>query len=211
LVAALWAWTIAFVSDFDLAVAPGRGGGATRVPVLSSRVSEVISDYVCCVCLTLAMGAFVTAVGVRASLATGSSTSAITITVGILAGAGIAVWIGSIIVTGIAALVVLIFQLSLMSVGWISTRAAIFAWNPLPFFDWVNIVQIVTYSGMTLMVLSESRARFDRIAGRMAGDELQVAVDRALHGEPVLSTAGLGADFSGDRFGIERVSDRREG
>jgi hypothetical protein len=38
---------------------------------------------------------------------------------------------------------------------------------------------------LTVLVIIESRYRFDRIAGRMTGGDVEVAVDQFLHGTPM--------------------------
>lgn len=153
LVAALFAWTTALLV------------GGERIP-------EFIGKFA----LTSGMACFITAVGVRASLASGSSTKAIAITIGSWLVADVAIFVGSLILVGISALLFLLISLSIS--GLMTARPRPFTGFPLNFMECVTLVRAAAFYLFTLVILSESRMRFDQVAGRMAGDDLQVAADR---------------------------------
>ncbi|MBX6314037.1 MAG: ABC transporter permease subunit [Isosphaeraceae bacterium] len=163
--AALWAWTL---------------GLATQ--------AIGWQDYAYLVAGSLLIGAFMAAVGVRASLACSTATRAMAVAVGL--------WLVALgVLAALAAIVVLILALAVHSValvfaqfGW-SGASAFFIngrLNPFAHFGGIwAIVQLMLYIMVTALIVSECRLRFDRIAGRMTGGALTVAVDRVLHGPPM--------------------------
>jgi hypothetical protein len=60
-----------------------------------------------------------------------------------------------------------------------------FSWLPVSFGDAWTITKLGLYLVLTVLVVIESRYRFDRIAGRMTGGDVEVAVDQFLHGTPM--------------------------
>jgi ABC-type Na+ efflux pump permease subunit len=163
--AAVWAWTITYV------VTLGVPGGMKPF------------DLIGILLLTGSMACFITAIGVRSSLATASSTKSITVTVATWLGMACGLFVAACVACGLAAFLLLIIHFALVSMGWVSSQTRPLAWVGLGFLEWVTLVQVATYTLLTFMIISESRLRFDRIAGRMAGGELQVAIDQAIHGD----------------------------
>lgn len=140
-------------------------------------------EFVYQVALVLAVGAFLAAAGVRISLATGTATRSMSVTIGVWMAAGAAVFAASWVLAGVIALFWLFCWFMAVRLQLVTFAAGV--WSPITIFDLQKILSASMYVVGTLMIASESRLRFDRIAGRMAGGEAQVAVDRLLHGEPL--------------------------
>jgi hypothetical protein len=127
-------------------------------------------------------GALMAAVGVRCSLSLPTATRAMTWT--------IALWLAS-------AAVVAVLALTLISVGmlcffllWLtSIQLGLFPpntqpWSPISFgLAWPLATNAVTVL-IAALIIVETRLRFDRIAGRMAGGAVEAAVDNWLYGQP---------------------------
>lgn len=133
--------------------------------------------------LVLAVGLFLSAVGVRVSLATGTATRSMSITMGIWMLAGLALFVASWVISAIVSLFYLFSWWMAAQAGLLATTGG--PWAPLSIFDLQTIVVVGLYLVATSLVASESRLRFDRIAGRMAGGEVQVAFDQIVHGQPL--------------------------
>jgi ABC-type Na+ efflux pump permease subunit len=159
--ASFWAWCMAWVS--------GELSSSTLFFLVSS---------------SLIVGAFMAAVGVRSSLATHTATRSMSITMGI--------WLAAMAASSALAAVFALILVLLLFLGCIlaaqaglvdgskAMRVALGSWG---------IVWVVLYHAFyviaTFMITSEARLRFDRIAGRMTGGEIAVAVDQMLHGRPL--------------------------
>lgn len=154
LAASLLAWTLALSLG---AMPPGR--------------------YAYLVAETLICGAFMAAVGIRSSLASSTATRAMAVTVGTWL-----VCLGGI--AAVSAALVGFLAAVYMLVTWELSGGVAPAASPFTFQECFAIVQILTYALITALVVLESALRFDRIAGRIAGGSVQVAVDQALHGLP---------------------------
>jgi hypothetical protein len=120
--------------------------------------------------------AYIAAVGVRVSLSTGSATRSMALTMGALIGTVLLVMLISVITTAVCALLWLIFWAGLQRAGvaGVGTRF----WAPISFETFFNLVQLSMYTSLTLSIITESRVRFDQIAGRVAGGEIQQNVAR---------------------------------
>jgi ABC-type transport system involved in multi-copper enzyme maturation permease subunit len=129
------------------------------------------------------VGAFLAAVGVRISVSTGTATRAMSLTMGVWMGAGLALFVASWILT-------LMLCLFWIFCWWMAVRlqlasSAAGIWAPISVGDLQVILSAALYLATTSLIASESRLRFDRAAGRMAGGEVQVAFDQMLHGRPL--------------------------
>jgi ABC-type transport system involved in multi-copper enzyme maturation permease subunit len=157
---ALWAWTVAFLFD------------AMRLTDFLSHVAGVFI-----------IGAFMAAIGVRTSLAAGTATRAMAITIGMWLAALITSAIVSLLLVGAGAYVCFIAWWTAVQLGWADpTRVPSF---PLTFQQAFALFNLTFYGLATAMVVAEARLRFDRIAGRLAGGGVQVSVDQFLHGMPM--------------------------
>jgi hypothetical protein len=172
LVATLWAWTLALAFE--------EMTGAL---------------YVYLVANTAICSAFMAAVGVRTSLAFSTATRSMALTAGI--------WLSALGITAaLSAVFVVILLMAYQIASWQLTGTAAPAAFPRFFLAGFQIVQLLGYVLLTALVVIECGMRFDRIAGRMAGGAMQVAVDRALHGlptapvliDPTAETAAVPAD-----------------
>jgi ABC-type transport system involved in multi-copper enzyme maturation permease subunit len=151
----------------------------TSVAVGAMGVREYVSGLV----LVLTVSAFLAAIGVRLSLATATATRAMSLTIGAWLAAGIAIFV----VSWVIALTLALFWLFCV---WMAVQMQLVSvaggpWAPISLMDLQTVLAAGLYLLATSMVATESRLRFDRIAGRMAGDEAQVAVDEMLHGKPL--------------------------
>jgi ABC-type Na+ efflux pump permease subunit len=170
--ATLIAWTLALVCG---AIEPGT--------------------FVTWVVFLMSVGVFMAAVGVRTSLEAPTATRAMALTIGIWLAAWAAVWTITGLVTG-TFLALWFFGFWAASGLGMATPAAI-AWPPIPW--WVasvvlpNFLFIVT----TVLSVSDTRLRFDRIAGRMTEGRASLALERMIYGKPnspVFLDETLGAD-----------------
>jgi ABC-type transport system involved in multi-copper enzyme maturation permease subunit len=168
ILAALLAWTLAAAS------------GAIQV-----------RDAVTWACSIVFVGAFMAAVGVRTSLACATATRAMSLTIGTWLGAYVAVVVtaGVIILAGLfvcnAALI------ALAQIGVVPTVTAL--WIPLPAYIAWPLTMNALFLAATLLIVADTRLRFDRIAGRLTEGAASLAVDQFLYGrpeEPVLADAG---------------------
>jgi ABC-type Na+ efflux pump permease subunit len=143
-------------------------------------------DYASHVAGTLVIGAFMAAVGVRTSLATATATRAMAVTIGLWMGAAAAIRVASLIVTCILFLIGLVGWMTAASLGLVSWSARPWGpWIPMLFFAANTVIALALYVLATALIVSEARLRFDRVAGRMAGGKVAVAVDELLHGRPM--------------------------
>jgi hypothetical protein len=125
---------------------------------------------------------FLLAVGVRTSLTTESATRAMALTVGIWLGSLMGFAILALMLAGIGALILLLIWLAGTQLMLLPATGG--PWFPVDFGTAFALLFFGLYVVATILVVSESRVRFDRLAGRMAGGTVAVAVDRILHGVP---------------------------
>jgi hypothetical protein len=123
--------------------------------------------------------AFMAAVGVRTSLATATATRAMAITIGIWLGASILVASLAGIMIGVALLLV-VLTVQLATMGSFAAPGWILPWMP---YLWSG-TNYAVYVVATLLLISDTRLRFDRIAGRMSAGRAATAVDALIHGKP---------------------------
>ncbi|MEJ7639817.1 MAG: hypothetical protein WKF75_18060, partial [Singulisphaera sp.] len=93
------------------------------------------------------------------------------------------------VIAALSATSVMVAWMVILVAWWTATGDASFAgpgitWLPISFQACFQVVQLALYALLATLVVIECRLRFDRIAGRMAGGALEVAVDRAFHGLP---------------------------
>jgi ABC-type transport system involved in multi-copper enzyme maturation permease subunit len=162
LVAALWAWTLAFLFG-----------------------AMTIRDYGFLLLDVVVIGACMSAIGVRISMAAPTGTKAMSIAVGL--------WLAALCLMPILAFILVLTLVLIIQMFWWSFYGFIpaagvtspFPWLPISFSDAWTTTKLGLYVALTLVVVVESRYRFDRIAGRMTGGETEVAVDQFLHGTPM--------------------------
>jgi ABC-2 family transporter protein len=134
---------------------------------------------------TFLVGAFLAAAGVRISLATQTATQAMAITIGVWLGAIAAMWAAALILVLMGMAVFFLLMTAAAQLGLISTDTVL---TPPKISLWtvINVTDLALYLVATIVIVLEARLRFDRIAGRRAGGELAVKVDKLVHGEPLM-------------------------
>ncbi len=153
---------------------------------------------------TLASGAFMAMLGVRTSLDFATATRSMAVTVGI--------WLLALAaVAAFAAMIVLVAAALIMYIWWRTTGALAFSGTgvtvfPITFETGFQITQITLYALLAAVIAIESWLRFDRIAGRLSGGAVEVALDQAFHGRPTapvrigpVAVASTSPDRVGDR------------
>jgi ABC-type transport system involved in multi-copper enzyme maturation permease subunit len=159
------------------------GLSAWTLALLCSAMT--LKDYLFQLLGIVAIGACMSAIGVRTSLATATSTRSMTLAVGL--------WIAAMALLSLLAALLLFTIFLAIQLAWWSFYGFMppsgvpppLAWLAISFGDSWRAVQLLLYLTLTLAVVIESRYRFDRIAGRMTGGEVEVAVDQFLHGVPM--------------------------
>ena len=130
----------------------------------------------------LIVGAFMAAVGVRTSLTTPTATRAMSITIG--------VWLGSVVASRFIGALLMAAGFILVTALWLAlTQLGLTGPRPpvsLPmilYYGW-PIALNLAYLIATILVVIDTRIRFDRLAGRMTEGDLAVAVDDLIYGRP---------------------------
>lgn len=134
----------------------------------------------------LSVGVFMAAVGVRASLGARTATHAMAITLG--------VWLAALVASsGLGA--------ALLAIGALMAASVAFAYDvaapgrlPLGAGTLATLWGLVTllpYAAAAAMIASEARIRFDRIAGRIPGGSVELAIDTVRPGHPGPPPPGL--------------------
>jgi ABC-type transport system involved in multi-copper enzyme maturation permease subunit len=145
--------------------------GAESVSNTVSRMAEV-----------LVVGAFMAAVGVRTSLACNTATRAMAVTIG--------AWLGAYVASGLIAGLTLLLGVLMCNTAWILLsqvgllQPLTALWLPLPGTIAWPVARNFPYLVATALVVADTRLRFDRIAGRMTGGAVAVAVDEMIYGRP---------------------------
>jgi ABC-type transport system involved in multi-copper enzyme maturation permease subunit len=159
-VAALWAWILALVC------------GAMK-PL--DFVTVLISTFVIASCAA--------AFGIRISLTAATATKAMTITVLIWLASVVGFAILASIAAGVIGMALMFMWEQAFAYGLVAVpggpRVLMTAFSAT---WWPSF--LVPFVVATLLVLSDSRLRFDRLAGRMTGGELAVRIDEMLNGLP---------------------------
>ncbi|MFO0909821.1 MAG: ABC transporter permease subunit, partial [Isosphaeraceae bacterium] len=159
MIASLIAWTLAILSDtLDI-----------------GRVAWWFLDL-------LVIGCFMAAVGVRISLESPTATKAMSLTIG--------VWLLAYLCVSILAGLVIAVAALLLNLAWILFAQLGLAapvttfWAPVPMQIAWPVANDAIYALLTLVVVVDTRLRFDRLAGRMTGGAAAVAFDQFLYGHP---------------------------
>jgi hypothetical protein len=173
LLAAAYAWTIAVVID------------AMDLDEFGFLLAEVFL-----------VGAFMAAAGVRASLASRTATRAMGITSGTWLAGRAAVAVAATLMTLLGGLILFLVWLWAAAIGLVNPNATtpggvpvpaiLGRWAPISFYTGWRLSSLVLYAAATLAIVAETGLRFDRLAGRMAGGTVAVAVDEFLHGSPIV-------------------------
>lgn len=127
-------------------------------------------------------GAFMSAVGVRTSLLCDSATRAMTITMGVWIASLVVVWFGATILLLTGLMICNLARVIAAQAGLVPAPATI--WFPVPWAVAYPVVSNLCYLLLTLLVVADTRLRFDRIAGRMTEGKVAVAFDQFLYGQP---------------------------
>lgn len=128
------------------------------------------------------IGAFMAAVGVRTSLNCATATRAMSLTIGI--------WLGAYVVAALAAFFLLAVGILLCNAGWVAASQAGIApplttiWLPLPGYVAWPLATNSLFIIATLIIVTDTRLRFDRMAGRMTEGGVSGALDEMLYGRP---------------------------
>jgi hypothetical protein len=150
---------------------------AWTVAVLCGAISRF--DYISAVISTAILGAFMAAVGVRTSLTAPTATRAMATTIGI--------WLGSkvviVVLAQILIIIVFMFLLFTMTLAAVGGLAAPPRWI-LSLFDYRWTVSDALYLLLTLVLIADTRLRFDRLSGRMTAGRLATSLDVLIHGKP---------------------------
>jgi hypothetical protein len=138
-----------------------------------------LGDYADSLIGTLIIAAFMAAVGVRTSLSAATATRAMAITLGVWLGAWVADVVLSALLIGIVSLVVLV-TFGIATMGTFSVPVWLVSTVP---YAWYAIAYGF-YVVATLLLVADTRLRFDRLAGRMTAGRVATAIDRLVHGKP---------------------------
>ncbi len=155
-----------------------------------------IKDYAEIVIETAVIAAFMAAVGVRASLSVSTATRAMSWTIGIWLASWLIVKIVAAIILGVIMLAIVLFWMGAMQTGMTTVVAP-----PIP--SWIGpvawpVTTNLLYLLATVLIISDTRIRFDRIAGRMTEGRMAVAVDRLIFGDPIAPV------YVGEVIGMEK-------
>src|SRR5262245_52066810 len=127
----------------------------------------------------LVIGAFMAAVGVRTSLACETATRAMAVTVG--------VWLGAFVVAAVLTFVALLLGTFLCNAAWIVLSwvgvlpPLTTIWFPMRWSVAWPLAKDSLYLLATVLIVADTRLRFDRIAGRMTEGSVAVAFDRMIY------------------------------
>ena len=162
ILAAIWAWTLVVIFG-----------------------PMTLKHYIFHLLGIVVIGACMAAIGVRVSLATEAGTRSMSLAVGL--------WLGVLALLSVVAVILIFIGFMAIQVFWWSFhRFAIqpgagtpFVVVPMSFEDAWQTVMLFLYLVLAVVVVIESRYRFDRIAGRMTGGAVEIAVDQFLHGVPM--------------------------
>ena len=133
------------------------------------------------------IGTFMSAVGVRTSLRSSTATRAMAVT--------IAFWCGAYLVALVVAWTIVILGILICVFGWlyaVSAGLTTFAarpWFPMSFRLAADILFYAQFIAGAILVVVETRYRFDRVAGRMTEGTSAIAIDRLIHGIPMAPVA----------------------
>ena len=129
------------------------------------------------------IGPFMAAVGVRTSLRSPTATRAMGITIGL--------WLGGYLLALAVALLACVLVITICVIGWLfAIQSGLVTFNSRPWFPMsfrlgTDLVFYGQFLVGTILIVAETRIRFDRVAGRMTGGQAAVAIDRLIHGVPM--------------------------
>jgi hypothetical protein len=129
------------------------------------------------------IGTFMAAIGVRTSLRSSTATRAMGGTMGF--------WLGATLLAYAIAFIVCVFVGALCVLGWLFaasmglTTYQAGPWFPTSMKIGIDIVFYSQFLICAILIVGETRVRFDRVAGRMTGGKAAVAIDRLIHGIPM--------------------------
>lgn len=129
------------------------------------------------------IGAFMAAVGVRTSLSCQTATRAMALTIGFWLGAYVVVLITTWILLCVGILASNAVWMLAAELGLVAPLASI--WFPVPWYIAWPFATDSLYLLATLLIVSDTRLRFDRIAGRMTQGQIAIAFDEFLYGRPM--------------------------
>lgn len=131
----------------------------------------------------LVIGAFMAAVGVRTSLGSATVTRAMSVTLG----TWMVAYVGVVCMAGL----MLTTATLLANLGWLilsqtgQATPVVGFWMPVPWVVAWPLAKDLIYLLTTLVIVADTRVRFDRMAGRITGGRVAAAIDAAIYGRPV--------------------------
>lgn len=143
----------------------------------------LLGEYVELVVELATLGTLTAAIGVRTSLRSSTATRAMGITIGI--------WLGAYLLGKALAGIVCVAVASACVISWMfAVQAGVTTirtppWFPMSFRLGMDLVFYSLAIVSTILIVLETRLRFDRVAGRMTGGAAAVAVERLIHGRPM--------------------------
>ena len=129
------------------------------------------------------IGSFMSAIGVRTSLRSPTATRSMGVTIGL--------WLGAFLLAMAIAWLVCVLVILACVIGWmIAIQMGLTTFNSRPWFPMsfrlgTDLTFYGQYLAATLLIVGETRLRFDRVAGRMTGGSAAVAFDHLIHGKPM--------------------------
>ncbi len=129
------------------------------------------------------IGAFMAAVGVRASLTCQTATRAMALTMGIWLGAYVLVAFTSLMMVLIGLLLLNALRIAAAQVGLVVMQTGI--WSPVPWPIAYPLARASSYLFITFLIVLDTGLRFDRLAGRMTEGKASLAFGELVHGRPV--------------------------
>ena len=148
-------------------------------------------DFASQIAFTILVGAFLAAVGVRTSLSSATATRAMALTIGTWLVAQVAVAFAALLITLVGALLTLSVWMILTQLAVVSWAAG--PWFPLTFSQGWTLASLGLFALLTVFVAGDTSLRFDRLAGRITGGKVAVALDQMVYG-PALPPIPVGAD-----------------
>jgi ABC-type transport system involved in multi-copper enzyme maturation permease subunit len=143
------------------------------------------NDVVVWTAHALIVGAFMAAIGVRSSLASATATRSMSVTIGTWLASYALASIVAVVAAALISVFILLFGLIAQQLGLLSPRSRAVGWLGFVFTISYQLSILGLFLGATSLIVSEARLRFDRVAGRMSGGEVEVALDQFLHAQPM--------------------------
>jgi ABC-type Na+ efflux pump permease subunit len=143
----------------------------------------LVREYVEQIVGLATIGTFMAAVGVRTSLRAATATRSMGVTIGL--------WLGGYLLAMAIAWLVCFSVVLLCVIGWlIAIQVGLTTFNARPWFPMsfrlgTDLVLYGQFLVASVLIVVETRLRFDRVAGRMTAGKAAVAVDRLIHGLPM--------------------------